>query len=290
MAPLSGRRRLLRGAAVLATLPAWGVACSLMQRPARLPMPVSGLLGPAWAADTEKDRAVSVCAGPAPVLLVLLPGAYSAPLDFIAEGFVQLLQDSGIKADAVVADAHLGYFANRSVLQRLREDVVGPSRARGYAQVWLIGISLGGFGALAYAATHDGSPQTRVDGVLALAPYLGETALLNEIEQAGGLAAWAASATAHSAKPVEADGGFDASLRELWRWLAAPPPGAPPVFMGFGTQDRLAQGHRLLAAQLPPQRVLEVAGDHDWPPWRQLWKAWLASAPLPRSCLPLAGN
>ena len=54
----------------------------------------------------------------------------------------------------VVADAHVGYFRNRSFEDRLRADVMVPARARGYESIWLAGISLGGLGALLYADEH----------------------------------------------------------------------------------------------------------------------------------------
>lgn len=116
----------------------------------------------------DVTRLPGPCAGRAPALVVMLPGAYSRPQEFVDEGFVGELRRRAVAADIAIADAHVGYFQDRSAIRRLREDIVLPARAQGYRQVWLVGISLGGFGALAFGARHGGE----VDGILALAPYL----------------------------------------------------------------------------------------------------------------------
>lgn len=252
------RRQALLGATAIALLGLPG--CQLLPRQPVTPMPVLRQPAPG--------------PGRADTLVVMLPGAYSLPQEFVNEGYVQALRTRGVRADVLVADAHLGYFNDRSVLQRLRDDVVAPARAQGYRRLWLVGISLGGFGALAYASVHGSHPQHGVDGVLAVAPYLGSRRLQGDILAAGGPLAWA---DAQAAAPVAgevvsnpADGE-----RALWRWLVRPPPGAPPVHLAYGTDDRLADGHRLLAGVLQPERVSTVPGGHDWPPWRALWQQWL---------------
>ena len=88
----------------------------------------------------------------APTLVVLLPGAYSGPQEFVDEGFVQALRQRRLQADVVVAGARIEHYIEGPVLDRLHEQVVAPARARGVRQVWLVGISLGGLFALAYAA------------------------------------------------------------------------------------------------------------------------------------------
>lgn len=248
----AARRRLL-GAALALPLG----ACALRPPPVRTPM--------------QTLRFPAACGGRAPALVVMLPGAYSVPQEFVDEGFVDALRTRGIAADVAIADAHIGYFQDRSVLVRLREDIIGPARAAGYAQLWLVGISLGGFGALGYAARR---PQD-VTGVLALAPYLGRRQLQKEIIDAGGPANWRRQTFPREPDDLE---------REMWESLAAPPPGQPPVWLGYGRDDRFADAHRLLAGVLPAGRVTDVPGGHDWPPWRALWQAWLARGLLPTAC------
>ena len=202
-------------------------------------------------------------------LLVLLPGAYSAPEEFETAGFIDAARQAGVAADITIVDAHLGYFADKSVLQRLREDVVLPARARGVRQVWLVGISLGGFGALGYALRHPAD----ITGVVALAPYLGRRTVLRDIVAGGGPAVWRNTAVPEGPDDLETG---------VWQWLSAPQPASPPVWLGYGRDDRFADSHRLLSGVLPAGHVDSVPGGHDWPPWRALWDRWLARGLLPR--------
>lgn len=214
---------------------------------------------------------LSGCAAPTAALVVMLPGAYSKPGEFIDEGFVAALRERGLAADVTIADAHLGYFTDRTVLERLRQDVVLPARAAGYRQIWLVGISLGGLAALGYATRHG----EEIDGVLAIAPYPGTQALQREIVAAGGPRAW------RQAVPAP---GADLE-REVWWWLAGGDAARqPPVYLGHGRGDRFATGLDLMAGTLPPERAATVAGGHDWAPWRALWNGWLERGLLPAGC------
>lgn len=197
-----------------------------------------------------------------PTQVVMLPGAYSAPQEFVDEGFVDALRASGTDADIVIAGARIEHYVEGQVLDRLHDEVIGPARARGVRSVWLVGISLGGLFALAYAARRG----AELAGVLTLAPYLGRRTLLAEIEAAGGPEAWAASRRPQPDDLLE---------HEVWTWLATRP-ASPPMFLGHGRDDRFADAHRVLAARLPPDRVADGDGGHDWPVWRELWRTFLA--------------
>ena len=139
--------------------------------------------------------------GGAKCLVVFLPGAGDSAADFERHGFVGALREKGLSVDIVSAQATLGYYVKGGVLERLSADVIGPARAKGYQQTWLMGMSMGGMGTLIYSRAHP----DEVNGVLALAPYLGERELIEEIQAAGGLAAW--------------NGAGDGDERALWRWL-----------------------------------------------------------------------
>lgn len=221
----------------------------------------------------EVLRDSASCTTQAPVLLVMLPGAYNQPADFRAHGFVSAVRSRGLAADIVMADAHLGYFTDHSVIRRVRDHIVLPARRAGHAQVWLIGISLGGLAALCYAARHG----NEIDGVVAIAPYPGSREVLREIDEAGGPAGWRAQA--RTAK--------DDIEREVWSWLAdgmTTPNRTPSIYMGYGRADRFAAGNRLIAGALPTDRSLAVPGGHDWTPWLEVWGAWLDRGLLPRQC------
>jgi len=203
----------------------------------------------------------------APLLVVLLPGAYDVPQDFIDQGFVRALRARSVAADVWIADSHLGYAENGTLLERLRDDVLVPAQRAGYRRIWLAGISLGGFAALGLLRRQ---PEA-IEGVLAIAPYLGRPALVQQVAAAGGAAAYAS--TPH-------DGDAEGAL---WSWIGrAPDAVRDKVHLYTGSEDRFIDGHRLFAQRLGADHVLEVPGTHDWPAWNVLWARWLARAPWPR--------
>jgi pimeloyl-ACP methyl ester carboxylesterase len=251
------RRRLLAAAAVAVAAPVVP-GCALLPRPTVVPMRTVRLAAPCAGADT---------------LVVLLPGAYSQPEEFESEaGFVSTLRRRGVAADVLLVDAHLGYYQERSIVERLEADVLAPARRSGVRAIWLVGISIGGFGALAAAAAAP-SASSGIRGVVAIAPYLGEPEIAASIAAAGGLAAWPPPAA-----PV-LETGFEPAL---WRWLqraTASPAEAPEIRLAFGDRDRFVESHRVLAAALPPGRVTVAPGGHDWPTWRSLWGTVLPTLP-----------
>ena len=252
--PLRRRAALAAAGAALSTLG----ACSLLRGASPIPMEL-----------LQDDRA---CPGTrAPALLVLLPGANMAPDELLREGFVAAVSKRGLAVDVVVADSHQGYVQDRSVLKRLRDEVIAPAQALGYRQIWLAGISLGGFLALSYAMRHPGD----VTGLVTLAPYLGRRPLVQAMVAAGGPVAWRGTARPREADDLE---------HELWQWLSDLPADAPPLYLGYGSDDRFADAHRLLATLLLPPRVRTAPCGHDWPAWRALWAAWLDSGVLATAC------
>ena len=179
-----GRRSATAALAAMAAAPLAG--CSLLLRPSPVKL------------EVLYDNAA--CDARAPALLVLLPGVNMAPEELRREGFVAAVRQHHAAVDVAIAGAHMGYVQDRSVLKRLREDVVGPARAQGYRPIWLAGISLGGYLAMAYAMRHPG----QIEGIFALAPYLGRRALWQEVADAGGPAAWRQGAQPRSASDIDA--------------------------------------------------------------------------------------
>jgi len=219
------------------------------------------------------------CAAPVDTLVVLLPGAYDHAADFAKEGFVAALRARRIAADVVLADATMSYYRDGVFIERLDADVLAPAAARGIRHVWLAGVSLGGLGSLMAANER----RARFDGLLLIAPYLGERATVAEVAASGGVAGW-------SPPGVIPRDDID---RRLWRWIKElaltrdRDASYPPVWLGFGVDDRFAAAHRLLAATLPPAHVVTAPGGHEWTAWRAVWGAMLDAAPLPRdpSCV-----
>lgn len=216
----------------------------MLALPALLALGVAGCAS--WrSADapmyTQTDA--SRCTLRADTLLVLLPGVYAHPDEFVREGFVQAVNDARLAVDVVRVDAHLNYYERDTFVDRLRQDVIAPAKARGYRAIWIAGISLGGFGGLIYAKAHPSD----VAGLVVLAPYLGDAAIWPWLS-----------------------GYADAA------------PGHPLLYLGYGKADRFAASNGLLAAALPTSQVFTTGGGHDWAPWLRLWKAMLPTLPLPR--------
>ncbi len=198
-------------------------------------------------------------AGPATTLVVFLPGRGGSMADFDRHGFIAALRDAGVSADTIAVDAHLGYYYKRTVIERLRTDVLVPARARGYRRIVLAGVSLGGLGALLGERDAPGL----VDAIVLLAPYLGDkAALFEQIRAAGGPTAWAAGRDPTTGSVEE----------QLWTFLGNRSTALPPTWLLYGRGDSLATGHQMLATLLPPARVKTVTGAHDWPAWLSLWR------------------
>lgn len=194
------------------------------------------------------------------VTIALLPGTFGQPEDFVREGFPAEAEAQGVNVEIAMAEVRAAWFADGSVVQRIRDHVVLPAIARGHRRVWLAGISLGALASLSYAARHESD----IEGILLISPYPATREVLREMAEAGGLGRW------HPVIPPQGD-----LEREAWLWLADRRPGAVPVHCYFASGDRFAQGQRLMAQVLPPDCVREVAGGHDWAAWRRLWSDFL---------------
>lgn len=186
----------------------------------------------------------------APTLLVMLPGADMHADEFQANGFL----DGAGPIDRIAVETGVECYLDEVSAALLHDQVIAPARARGPVRIWLVGISLGGMGALLYARAHP----DLIAGVILLAPFIGSRGLIAEVERAGGLRHWRA---------------MDAttSERRLLAWLGGGE-GLPDMHLGYGIDDRFAAAHRLLADLLPAERVVTAPGGHDWPTWRRLWQ------------------
>lgn len=231
-------------------------------------------MNPVAPMDSWFDLALPEAAAErAKALLVMLPGAYDTPQDFIREGFVAAVRERYLAVDLQLVDAHVGYYTQQTILERLQRDVIEPAREQGYEQIWLAGISIGGMGSLLYGATHP----VGISGVIALAPYLGPRNISADVVRAGGLAQWPSQGQVLPEDDVD---------RCLWQWLKLQADSTsaktlPPLYWGYGVSDRFAMGHQVVAQSLPPDRVFTVDGGHDWPAWIALWRQMLDKLPLP---------
>jgi len=187
----------------------------------------------------------------------MLPGARDRAQDLVDQGFVRALRTRKLAVDAIVVDARVDDYVERTVMSRLEREIIVP--AQPHAAIWLMGISLGGMGALAYGREHTAA----IAGVILLAPFLGTRGLLAEVARAGGLLQWDPGPVA----PADDE-------RRLLAWLRnyrAESPGALPIYLGYGTEDRYAGASVMLAERLPANHVVAIKGGHDWSTWASAW-------------------
>ncbi|HYP64127.1 MAG TPA: hypothetical protein VEQ16_09575 [Acidocella sp.] len=208
-------------------------------------------------------------AGGAQTLLIMLPGAGSNAQDFAANAMIAAAHEAAPDIDIIVAAPDIALYLEDGVTEILHRIVVEPALARGITRIWLLGISLGGMGALLYARAY----QQHIEGLFLLAPFLGTKGTVAELTRAGGLLRWSPA-------------GSKATIPEqnLLTWLQSrltADETAPALYLGYAAQDRFSPAHKMLAACLPPQRVAHIEGDHDWPSWRALWRQLLAFSSFP---------
>jgi pimeloyl-ACP methyl ester carboxylesterase len=202
------------------------------------------------------------------ILLVMLPGAGIAADDFAAHGFIVAAQASQPALDIIALRPDIGLYLDGTIARALHEGVVAQAVASGIRRIWLLGLSLGGMGALLFASEY----LERVEGLVLLAPFLGTHGTVAELTRAGRLKDWAPDGSAATAPE-----------RQLLTWLQRhchEGRSHPRLFLGHATRDRFAAGHSLLAAALPPFQVVQVDGVHDWAAWTEAWHAILARNPF----------
>ena len=210
-------------------------------------------------------------------LVVFVPGFLDGPDTFMDQGFPSDVITHGAPCDSVAIDLHYRYYweamsSSNGVANVVFDDFLEPAAARGYEEIWLVGISMGGLGALLTAERH---PEL-ITGVILLAPYVGDEAVVREIEAAGGPSSWQPPHGLETAPWTQ-----DNYTAHLWSWLRAyqtDPDGMPPLYVGWGDDDRLGAADRMLAALQPSDHVATRPGGHNWATWRPLFDVLLDRA------------
>jgi pimeloyl-ACP methyl ester carboxylesterase len=200
----------------------------------------------------------------APPRIVLVPGAFDTAAGFTQAGFGDAVQARGLELDVVIAELEFASLTDRSMISRLRDGPLRDARAAGCRSVWLGGVSLGAYVALACAERF----RDDLDGLCLIAPYLGTRIVVRAIERSGGLAAWNAAAVADDDEDVA-----------VWRFIRSAADWTAPIYLGYGRDDRFADSQRLCATALPSDAVDVVDGAHDWPTWRTVWERFLDKWP-----------
>ena len=206
---------------------------------------------------------------PAKRLVVVLPGRGDDLSSLERSGVAAAIQGAWPDADVLFAELTLASYAEGGAATRLHDDVIVPARRRGYREVWLSGASMGGMGALLYDRAYPGD----ADGLVLLAPYLGDRAILREITDAGGIARW-------DPGPPQAINA-DNWQHELWRHLqtwSRDPARARNVWLAYGDRDRLRGAMPLLEPLLRPEQILVRPGGHAWTVWSPAMREVLTAA------------
>ena len=199
------------------------------------------------------------------VLLLMLPGAKNTPQQLVENGFIRALRDRNLPVDVLALDTHVDLYLDRKDIERVLHQALDEIRAQGYQRIWVLGISLGGSGAMICATQRS----AEIEGVFLLAPFLGTRGLIAEVEAAGGLHHWRSG-------EIEARDHERALLAEVQRclWGGA---GFPGIYLGYGGDDRYRGASLLLAEHLPAHQVSQLQGGHDWETWIRLWGGLLDS-------------
>ena len=190
---------------------------------------------------------------------------------FDQEGFVEAVRKRNLPYDMVAPAAHFGYYQDRTLWKRLKVDVIEPAKAKGYENIWLVGVSMGGLGSLLYLKERPGD----IDGVLVMGPFLGDrNGIIREIENSGGVHQW---------EPGQYD-EYEDWQRMLWHFLkdyGDPEHQRAPIYLGMGEDDPYYSSQKLLADYLPSDRVIEVDGGHFLSTFKKLWLLFLDQRKLP---------
>jgi hypothetical protein len=259
----------------------------------RLRLPYAPLLALLLAActargDPARPIPTAFLASPQPAtrVFVILPGRSDDLGRLRRSGAAEAIQSTWPDTDVVFAELTLDYYLKSDAPRRLHDEVIAPLRARGYREVWLAGASLGGLGSLVYDRTY---PQD-IDGLVLLAPYLGDAPIIEEITAQGGVASW---------RPPSPESPSPQNWqRDLWRHVqvwSRDPTRTRNVWLAYGKEDRLRIAQPLLEPFLASDHVLVRPGGHSWDVWapvlREILQAQVqaraAGAPRPATPTPV---
>lgn len=155
---------------------------------------------------------------------------------------------------------NLENITDGTALSQLRQEIIHPARQTGYKNIWLTGISIGGFMATLYADYFAGE----IDGLCLIAPYPGSRMITEKINASGSLLDWS---------PAEiANDDYEA---RFWLWLKNHAAQNVEVYLGYGSDDRFATAHVEMSTVVPPHHTYCLPGGHDWLTWKKIWLEFL---------------
>lgn len=215
-----------------------------------------------------------VGAGSAKTLLVMLPGIRDSDKSFARNDFITILNQNNIDVEVITVNANIAYYKNRGLIDRLEQDVIQVAKQEGYKNIWLLGISLGGLGAMLYTNEQ---PED-IQGIILLAPYLGDRDIIEEIKSYASLEEWA-----KFAKQFTRENSTEKSnklVKYLWLPLIERKCYThKPIYLLYGDEDKHKFAHDVMASCLSADSVITIEGKHNWKTWKMLWDSLLAKYP-----------
>jgi S-formylglutathione hydrolase FrmB len=192
-------------------------------------------------------------------LVIVLPGIEDDLDSLQRSGIAAAIQEAAPDMDVLLAGATPAYYLRHDLVRRLHQEIVMPARARGVGEIWMLGMSMGGFGSLLYERDH---PQ-QLSGLVLLAPMMGRPGLAANIAEAGGLAQWQAPRTLPFLHPDRVPVQLW-QLVQSWRGM---PQRAQRVWLACGADDSFLPAAQLIATALPQGHFLQRDGGHQRPVW-----------------------
>ena len=197
-------------------------------------------------------------------MIIFLRGRGGDHTDFESQGFVNEVIKRKLPYAMAAPNAHFGYYFSKTLVSRLKIDIIEPAKLKGYNKFWLVGVSMGGFGSLMYAKQNFDD----IEGICLISPFLGYEKIINEISDAGGLKSW---------EPGDYNPDDDWQ-RMFWHWLKQCSDGEnklPNIYLGYGTEDSFAEAHKILKDILPTGHTFTVPGGHTVEVMKKLWLTFL---------------
>lgn len=235
-------RWLLLGSATVALLVVIGL---LVFNARHGPIPTLTLAAPQPGTDTR--------------LVIVLPGIEDDLDSLHASGIGAAIQQAAPDMEVLLTGATPAYYLRQDLVRRLQQEIVAPARARGVHEIWMVGMSMGGFGTLLYEQRHPGE----MTGLVLLAPFMGRPGLTTTIAAAGGLRQWAPPQQLSFLHPDR----VPAQLWQMIRHWSESPERTQRIWLACGHDDSFMPASRLIAATLPADHFLERPGAHTRAVW-----------------------
>lgn len=201
-------------------------------------------------------------------LIIFFPGLYDTAEKFKDEDFFSIARKEGVSADLVSVNVNVFHLVKGMMIERVEKDIYETAKKKGYKNIWLVGVSLGGLNSLLFNIKHEKD----LCGVVTLAPYVANTLLVEDLRDAKDIKNWKPSTDADKL-------ALEKRLQQLWVWLKEQSSNnnLKKVYLGYGKQDRYVDAIKLFENILDKNHVVTVEGGHTWVTGQKIWQKQLSS-------------